>query len=134
MHGDGEGNTHSKLKSTHECKHCYTPGKRNLAKCQVESDGVDWTHGEHQVKGLDLVWVLRSGEWGRHRGGGIWQGRQRHEQRWEPRGTVRTSRSQGRCKVWGTPLSFLRVTPRERTMPCTAYPVGLLAEAPWSAP
>lgn len=44
------GMVHSELKSTHEYKHCYTAGKRNLAKWQVESDGLDQvTRGERQV-------------------------------------------------------------------------------------
>lgn len=95
------GMVHSELKSTREYKHCYTAGKRNLAKWQVESNGLDQvTRGERQVKEPGLVWVLRSGEWGGCRGEGFWQGREWHEPRWEPPGTVRTSR------CWGDP-SFL---------------------------
>lgn len=55
--------------SIHTCTHCYTPGERKMGTCQAETDDVDWIHGLSMVGEMDLVWVLRNGEWGRHGGG-----------------------------------------------------------------
>lgn len=48
------------------CKHHYTPGKRKVSTCQVESDDVDWIHWASRLEEMDLVCVLRNGEWGRY--------------------------------------------------------------------